>query len=271
MRTSFFIVAPLVVLAFSCNKPAPDRVEGTASDTAIIREYYSTGTIKSEISAIGQLRQGWTRNFDQSGRLISEVFYVDNVREGPARNYYAKSGKVNSTLQYKNGIKEGDEIWYYESGQPYRISPFVNGQIEGIQRLYFENGELMAEVPYKAGMPGTGLKEYKADGTLITDYPKLVIRREDHLRQANKVLLMISLSGTAKEARFYKGPLKEGKYLHKELLLLASPSGIAQIDYNIPPGAAVNQLVVIAVNVKTRYGNPLVMSKTFNLQVINSQ
>jgi hypothetical protein len=271
MKISHLFLAALLVFSFSCKKPSPELMEAAVSDTAIVKEYYSTGTIKSEISAIGQLRQGWTRNYDQSGRLISEVFYVDNVREGPARNYYAKSGKLNSTLQYKNGIKEGDEIWYYESGQPYRISPFVNGQIEGIQRLYFENGEIMAEVPYKAGMPGMGLKEYKADGTLITDYPKLVIRREDHLRQANKVLLMISLSEPAKEARFYKGPLKEGKYLHKELLLLASPNGIAQIDYNIPPGAAVNQSVVIAVNVKTRYGNPLVMSKTFNLQVINTQ
>ena len=270
MKKYIFIVGLFSMFFYSCGKTTSDNVTAV-SDTSIVIEKYSDGTIKTEISAIGELRQGWTRNYDQQGRLISEVHYVNNVREGTARNYYAKSGKLNSTLEFKNGIKEGDEIWYFESGQKYRVSPFRNGLIEGMQKLYYENGNIMAEVPYRAGYPGTGLKEYKQDGTLITDYPKLVIQKEDHLADANKILLRISLSNKDTRVKFYKGTLVEGKYLQKDLLLLASHDGNAQMDYNIPPGAMVNQKVTISANYKTRMGNPLILTRIYNLQVVNTR
>jgi hypothetical protein len=270
MKNSFFIVGFSLIFIYSCGKPAKEAVE-TISDTTFIKELYSDGTVKSEISAIGELRQGWTRNYSRQGKLISEVFYVDNIRHGPARNYYAASGKLNSSFEYKNGIKEGDEIWYYESGQKYRVSPFVKGRIEGIQKLYYEDGTPMAEIPYKAGSPGTGLKEYKKDGTLITDYPRLLIRKEDHLSDANKVLIIISLSNNADDVKFYKGSLTDGKYLSKNILLLATQNGVSKIDFNIPPGAAVSQKITITANLKTRLGNPLILSKTYDLQVLNTQ
>jgi antitoxin component YwqK of YwqJK toxin-antitoxin module len=269
MKNLFFIVGLLLLALCSCKKNA-DNIVNPDSDTTVIKEYFSDGTIKTEISAIGELRQGWTRNYDRTGRLLSEVYYVNNVREGVARNYYAKTGKLNSTITYKNGIKSGDEIWYYETGKKYRVSPFVDGKIEGIQKLYYESGQIMAEVPYKAGYPGVGLREYKSDGTLIKDYPQLVIRREDHLKDANKILLFISLSDEVSDLKFYKGLLAEGKFLHKNLLVLASHGGTSQIDYNIPPGALVSQKTVLTASFKTRRGNPLVLSKTYSLQVTNN-
>ena len=270
MKNSLFIVVLLLLFFFSCGKSARKSSE-SVSDTVVLKEFYSNRTIKSEVSAIGELRQGWTRNYDHEGRLISEVYYVDNVRHGPVRNYYAASGKLNSSFEYKNGIKEGDEIWYYESGQKYRVSPFVNGKIEGIQKLYYENGNLLAEIPYKAGSPGMGLKEYKKDGTLIRDYPRLLITKEDHLRAANKILLFISLSDADNNVKFYKGTLVDGKYLHDKLLSLATQNGVTQLDYNIPPGAAISQKINIVANYKTRLGNPLILGKTYDLQVLNNE
>jgi hypothetical protein len=270
MRNSFFIVGVLSVIFCSCGKTVKDKAE-SVSDTLFIKEYYSDGTIKSVVSAKGELRQGWTRNYSRKGQLISEVFYVDNVRHGPVRNYYATSGKLNSSFQYVNGIKEGDEIWYYESGQKYRVSPFVKGKINGIQKLYYENGNVMAEIPYKDGSPGIGLKEYSKDGTLIKDYPRLLIQKEDHLRDANKVLLLIRLSDGDKEVKLYKGTLTDGKYMHDKLLSLATQNGVAQLDFNIPPGAAVSQKITVVANYKTRRGNPLILSKTYDLQVLNNE
>jgi len=268
MKKSFFIVIAFVVVFTSCGKAAKDNPE-TVSDTTIIKEYFSTGKIKTEISAIGELRQGWTRNYDQQSRLLSEVFYVNNLKEGIARNYYTKTGKLNSTIEYKNGIKQGDEIWYYESGKQYRVTPYANGIMDGTRKLYYENGNLMAEIPFRNGYPGIGLREYKPDGTLIKDYPHLLIRKEDHLSSANKVLLFISLTGKADVVKFYKGPLLAGKYLHKNMLLLATQKDVAQIDFNIPPGASVNQITTVTASLKTPMGNPLITSRKYNLQAIN--
>jgi len=268
MKKYFTAAIFLLTLFCSCNKEKHES-SGIKSDTIVIKEYFSTGKVKTEISAIGELRQGWTRNFDMEGRLLSEVYYINNIREGTARNYYAASGKLNSTLEYKNGIKQGNETWYYESGKPYRVSPFVNGVIEGIQKLYYEDGKLLAEVPFKNGFPGTGLKEYRKNGNLVQDYPKLDIRREDHLHDANKVILYIKLSDGSEEVKFFKGALDEGKYLSKDLLSLATQHGSSRIDYNIRPGTAISQKVTIIAQYKTRYGNPLILSKTYNLQVVN--
>jgi len=268
MRIFLAITGLSMLLFFSCKKDNPERSENK-SDTLVVKEYFSNRKVKTEISAIGDLRQGWTRNYDMEGRLLSEVFYINNVREGTARNYYAASGKLNSTLEYRNGIKQGNETWYYESGKPYRVSPFVNGFIEGTQKLYYEDGRRLPEVPYKGGYPGIGLKEYRKDGTLVQAYPKVEIRREDHLKDANKVILFIKLSDDTKDVKFYKGSLYEGKYLQKDLFSLATQDGSTRIDYNIRPGTAVNQKVTIIAHFKTRFGNPLILSKTYNLQVVN--
>jgi antitoxin component YwqK of YwqJK toxin-antitoxin module len=187
-----------------------------------------------------------------------------------ATNFYPLSGKVNSTLIYKNGIKEGDEKWFYESGQVYRVTPYVKGRANGIQKFYYEDGKLKAEVPVKNGNFGAGLKEYKTDGTLITSYPTITLKQKDYLATANKIIVTIELSDPKARVKFYRGSLEEGKYLTDNLLELAKQSNIAQVDYNVAPGSAINQKLVITANITTAMGNPLIVSKSFNVKAINN-
>lgn len=268
MKRHLFIVIVLFVIGYSCSKSAKNEDE-KGSQVYVIKEYHSNGQVKTEINAVGEFREGPTRNYDRYGRLLSEVNYIHNVREGIAKNYYANSGKLHSSLIYVNGVKNGDEIMYYENGQIYRISPYINGEITGTQKLFYENGQLMAEIPYKMGYPGEGLKEFKEDGTLIKDYPRLVIRQENHLRDANMILLVISLSNNFTDVKFYKGPLEDGKYLHKSLFLLATQNGVTQINYNIQPGSMLSEVVVVTSNYKTQFKNPYIIHKSITLKIFN--
>lgn len=250
-----------------------DVEKDTVADTSTVRvlkEYFSNGKIKTETSAKGSLRHGLTKNYDREGHLLSQVNYVNNTREGMATNFYALSGKVNSTLVYKNGIKVDDEIWYYESGQPYRVTPYINGVANGIQKYYYEDGKIKAELPLKKGDPGLGLKEYKADGSLITDYPKLLVSQKDFIANANKIILNIEVSDPRATVKFYRGALEDGKYITDKLLTLATQNGVAQIDFNVPPGSQVNQKVVISANVKTKFGNSLILTKTVSVNAVNN-
>jgi len=267
MKSHLFIVCFLFCL-FSCTKstvgpPVSD------SDTSIIKEFHGNGVLKTEVSVVGDLREGLTKNYDRQGRLLSQVRYTKNQKEGTATNFYAATGNINSTLEFKNGVKHGDEKWFYESGTVYRISPYVDGVMSGLQKFYYESGQIMAEIPFQQGLPGRGLKEYNPDGSLITDYPSLIIRKEDHLKDANKILLVIFLSNNSQHVKFYKGSLKDSKYIDKKLLLLATQQGITQIDYNIPPGAMLSQTIYISANYKTPMGNPLILYKQYNLQAFN--
>lgn len=275
------VLLVFAILAAGCTKEKFNKLKNAVSketkndsvvDTSavkVLKEYFSNGKVKTETSAKGNLRHGLTKNYDRDGHLLSQVNYVNNTREGMATNFYP-SGKVNSTLVYKNGIKVGDEIWYYESGQPYRVTPYVNGIANGIQKYYYEDGKIKAELPLKKGDPGLGLKEYKPDGSLITDYPKLVITQKDFIANANKVIINIELSDPRATVKFYRGSLDEGKYITDKLLTLATQNGIAQIDFNVPPGSQVNQKVIISANVKTKFGNSLILTKTVSVNAVNN-
>jgi antitoxin component YwqK of YwqJK toxin-antitoxin module len=282
MKTYFSIVFLISALFFACStsdkKVSPDAVNDTKKDSGVVdtstvkvlKEYFSNGKIKTETAAKGNLRHGLTKNYDRDGHLLSQVTYVNNTREGIATNFYPLSGKVNSTLVYKKGIKDGDETWYYESGQPYRVTPYIKGFANGIQKFYYEDGKLKAEVPIKNGNPGTGLKEYKTDGTLIAGYPALIIRQKDFMATAGKVVLNIELSDPKAQVKFYRGSLEDGKYISDNMNEMSVRNGIASIDFNVPPGSAVNQKVIISANIKTAFGNPLIVSRTFNVSAVNN-
>jgi hypothetical protein len=105
---------------------------------------------------------------------------------------------------------------------------------------------------------------------LITDYPTLILNQKDYISSANKIILNIELSDPYTEVKFYRGSLDEGKYISDKLFQLATQNRIAQIDFNVPPGSTLNQKVVISVNLKTRMGNPLIITKTFNVNAMNN-
>ncbi len=280
MKTYLIPVFLLFAVIFSCGRADKSGVAAgktkkndTVVDTSVVRvikEYFSNGKVKTEVSAKGNLRHGLTKNYDRDGHILSQVNYVNNTRDGMATNFYPLSGKVNSTLVYKKGIKEGDEIWYYESGQEYRVTPYIQGKANGIQKYYYEDGKLKAELPIKDGNPGIGLKEYKQDGKLITGYPSLIIRQKDYIGNANKVIVSIEMSEPYSKVKFYRGQLDNGKYITDNLFELAMQNGIAQVDFNVPPGSSLNQKIVITANYKTPFGNPLIMSKTFAVSAVNN-
>jgi antitoxin component YwqK of YwqJK toxin-antitoxin module len=282
MKSTLSILCLLFAIVISCGtqdkKSLVEKMQGKKTDTVadslkirVLKEYYSNGKIKTETEAKGNLRHGLMKSYNREGQLLSQVNYVNNVREGMATNFYPETGKVNSTLMYKNGIKEGDETWCWESGIPCRVTPYVKGLINGVQKYYFEDGKIMAEVPFKKGFPGTGFKEFKNDGTPVTDFPKLIIKQENHLANANKIILNIEISDPNIQAKFYRGSLTDGKYLNDNLLQLATQYGMTKIDFNVPPGASINQKVTITAHCKK--GNlaiPMVISRTYSLNVTNN-
>jgi antitoxin component YwqK of YwqJK toxin-antitoxin module len=267
MKNSFIVLTALI--AFSCSS-TDSKNRNAESDDNIVKEYYGNGILKTEISVKDSLRDGPTKNYDNQGRLLSEVNYINNVKEGTVTNYYAESGKVSSVFEYRAGVKQGDEIWYYENGKEYRITPYVDGKMNGVQKYYYETGELMAEVPYYNNWPGKGLKEYNKDGSLVTGYPTIAISKEDHLANANSVLLKFSLSDKSTDVVFYRGKLYQGIYLSDELSTMATQNGMTQISFNLPKGARVDQNVDIVANYKTKYGIPCILTTTYRLQIYNT-
>jgi antitoxin component YwqK of YwqJK toxin-antitoxin module len=254
----------LLVLFFSSCDLILKKEEKPKSDTRVIKEFYDTGSLKTETSVKGNERHGPTKNYDRKGNLTSETPYVNNKKEGLHKDYYP-SGKIHLTINFKNGVKEGDETWYYENEKPFRVNPFVNGKIHGIQKWYYKNGRLMGEVPYKEGFAGIGLKEYTEEGQLITSYPEIIFKEVNQIMIADKFVLKISMSNNARKVKFYLDDLNEGKYTKKYMFELPVENGVASQNYHVPPGfMKMEKINVIAVYTTPR-GLPYITQKIYNL------
>jgi len=271
MKKLFYSVLIFFAAISSCSESGSES-GGRRSQTRgnVVREYYSTGVLKTETTVKDSLRHGPTRHYDMNGNLLSEVNYVENVKEGTVTNYYVPSGKPSSTFEYKQGIKQGDELWLYETGEKYRVTPYVDGKINGVQRYYFQSGALMAEVPYRENRVGKGLIELKEDGTPVSTHPRIVIVFEDHLRSANSVILRLSMSNNSRNVQFYRGELEDGIYIHDGLREMAVQEGTAQMSFNLPRSTMIDQKINIVANYKTGYGNQLVLDTVYHLQIYNA-
>lgn len=264
----FFIIClafflPLTSCKYSDTKKN-NREENT--NVGIVRQYFSNGYLKAEITVKDNKRHGITKNYSSKGSLLSTVNYVNGKKEGQTTNYYS-SGKVHSTILYKNGVKEGDAIWYYKSGKTYSINPFVNNKLNGVQKKYYENGKLQAEVHYKNGQPGTGLKEYTNEGKLITNYPEIIVQEVNQIATSDRFILKIYLSKRSADVQFYLDELDQGKYLKKYMYEIPTNNGVATRVYDVPPGYVKFQKINIIARVKTDFGNTYVTQRPYNLAI----
>lgn len=235
---------------------------------AFVSEYYPDGTLKSEIQVKNGMRNGITKNYDERGRLVSTAELADDKYEGWMINYNPKNNKVTARALYKNDKQNGPATLYYADGQLYREMTYVDGRVDSIVKTYWPGGKLQAEVFFKKGEPSIGLKEYDKNGLLVKQ-PTIVVKELDQLALFNKIEIRISLSDKSSKVEFYKGELKEGKYLYAKTPVIFSRDGVASLYYTVPKGRVVRERISIISRSRTEYGNTLVMERVYNLSASN--
>jgi hypothetical protein len=205
--------------------------------------------------------------FRKDGTKKNAVTFRNGFHDGVGYNYY-ENGKVQNKIHYKEGYKNGTAEWFYKTGILYRITNYDMGIKVGIQKRYYESGELQAEIPYKNNKITEGLKEYKKDGSLITNYPKIIFEEIDKLAFENKLILKVYLSPKGKKTEYLR--LKKIGDEEAPISLSAqTKNGAAFITYPLKPGRSIMEKVKIKVKTKTKLGNTLVLIKKYNLAAEN--
>jgi antitoxin component YwqK of YwqJK toxin-antitoxin module len=266
MRRFFIICFTLYLSLTSCNYSDKENYREENNNVRTVRQFFSNGYLKAEISVKDNKRHGITKNYSSNGRLLSTVNYVNGKKEGKTTNYYL-TGTVHSTILYKNGIKEGDAVWYYKSGKPYSTNPYINNKLNGVQKKYYENGKLQSELPYKNGQPGTGLKEYTDEGKLITNYPKIIIQEVNQIAESDRFILKIYMSKRSRKVQFYLDELDQGKFLKKYMYEIPTENGVATRVYEVPPGYVKFQKINIIARFETDLGNTYITQRSYNLAI----
>jgi antitoxin component YwqK of YwqJK toxin-antitoxin module len=257
-KRSVIVALGIMALLISCRHKNDD----------FIYEYYPDGTLKSEIQVRNGLRNGITKNYDERGRLASTAELADDKYEGWMINYNPKNNKVTAKALYKNDQQNGPATLYYSDGQLYREMTYVDGRVDSIVKTYWPGDKLQAEVYFEMGQPAVGLKEFDKNGTPVKQ-PAIMVKEVDLLSLFNKIELKIFLSDNTKEVEFYKGELKEGKYLYAKTPVIYSRDGIATLYYTVPKGRAIRDKISIISRSRTENGNTLVLQRVYNLSVSN--
>jgi hypothetical protein len=136
-----------------------------------------------------------------------------------------------------------------------------------VEKKYYKEGVLMAEYEYDHGIRLPGLKEYNRDGTLITDYPEIRFRQDDHLSSRNRLDLHIYSTPVNSGIKYY---IIQRTHDEESRVYLISEKGTARRQYYIMPGETLNKKVEIIAEIPTKLGNVMVKRVTHEMNVRNS-
>ena len=267
----FISIICIALLSCSQQKAPPESGEAqeSGSQVRVIREFHPNGRLKSSTEAIGNLRDGISRDYRSDGTLENEISYAKNRKHGPAKSYYSDGKTLKNEIPYTNGYRQGMAKWYYQSGALYRETPYSGDMIEGTRRTYYENGRLQAGLPYLKSQPGVGLKEYTQDGKLKEYSGRIRVTEEDRISMEGSFTLILSITDGTKNVEFYTGKLTEGKYWNEELKAVPTENGTGKIFYHIPRGSFKMETLNLVAKTKTSLGHTRILQEEYHLAVEN--
>lgn len=119
--------------------------------SGLIKEIYTTDTLKFIGYYFEGKQQGSTKTFFENGKLETERNYKDGI--GYGRHYgYWKNGHMKFDFSYFNDKREGIQKQWYESGSNYYALNYTNDQENGMQKAWRENGKPYINYEVKDGL-----------------------------------------------------------------------------------------------------------------------
>ena len=244
------IAITVAILAFSScngNKTSSNEAPEAADSVAAVPDTGFTGIKKL-----------------MSGKyLVSETTYKNGVEQGLKKTFYM-SGNLRQTFWYENGLREDSSRWYYEEGQVFRITPYLHDTINGTQTQYYRTGEVKAILKYKKGLREPFLEEYTRNGTLIKNYPSLVINTSDEYKTKGIYHITLELSNKAQKVRYYRGDYTNGLFDTTHLEKIHTVKGIGYLNLKKSSKAHSATVDVIA-EILTNFGNNYLVHKKITL------
>lgn len=142
MSTSFLLRSVFTLqLIFVCSAFAQN---------GIVKTYYPTGEIQSELSYVNNVLEGNSVWYYQNGNIMTEKNYDNGILNGWVKEYY-DSGLMKEEYEVKDGIKDGVARAYYKNGGLRKIYYFSKGMITKQENFSFDPNYSAPAQNYLAG------------------------------------------------------------------------------------------------------------------------
>jgi hypothetical protein len=207
------------------------------------------------------LKPGEKVVYSKSGKLHYIVESKDGKANGRVREYHSE-GYLYMDAMFKEDHRNGKCTHYYKNGKPFSISYFKNGAKDSIETKFNTKGEVIALVPYKNDKVQPGLKEFRNDGSELTDNTNLQIKAVNNLATGGKYYLVVELTQQWKNVKFYAAPHSDPD--SREVLKMSGNKGILEVP--VSSSEFILEDIFIDAEYKTRMGNTRRLQKryTFN-------
>lgn len=241
-RNRFLLWFIPCIFFWSCDRPAREgSVSDGESDSHVVVKRRGDGSV----SSINQ---------------VDDLNRVNGIRV----TYYADGKTIYSKTTFEHGIKNGLFERYYRNGQVFEHTPYKDGKADGLTKKYYMNGSLMAEFRSVNGLVLPGLKEYHRDGSPVTSYPEIRFREVDHLKDRNRVDLLIFCEPSGIPVKYFR---REPGGDRSQRVYLISERGKASMEFYVKPGDTLKEELEISAEIPTELGNTLVRDLTYSLRV----
>jgi hypothetical protein len=125
---------------------------------------------------------------------------------------------------------------------------------------------LMSEVPYFEGEQIPGMKEYKENGELITDYPEIVFL-EPEKTSPDRYFLRFHMSNKSRNVRFQQSIISnDGDTLMADV---PTRDGVGEIPFFVSKGGSVRTTVTVYAAVNTPLRNVYHTAGTCRVNIVN--
>lgn len=232
-------------------------------------EYYISGKLKSKKNYVNDTIHDTSFYYHENGALAEINIFKKGSKEGCWKKYNNK-GVLYNELNFLNNDLNGIVTTYsYNSGKLLKRQNYNNGRAEGLQEFFYKNGNKKSSFELHASDPCQGLCEWDEKGNPINNHFKI------YVRELNKLLLEGKLKFEIRLERPQADDIVMEVYEKGNIVCSSSGSHYERVDdhfevgFTVSRGSFIMKQVKIAALRKTKMGNTMIETTTFNVSSTN--
>jgi antitoxin component YwqK of YwqJK toxin-antitoxin module len=202
--------------------------------------YHSNGKLAAiQVHNNGE-KVGCWKKFNDAGKLYSQICFENDRLNGTSLTYSYKSLNLIECYNFKDGYKNGKQETFYNSGKPKSVEIYINDRL------------------------CIGTKEWLENGELVNNDFAIKYVEQNKVNLENKLYYFISLQNLNIDDEVFRISEKDTGNIVTQIQRLERRGNNFVLEFSIYPGGFIMEKVKLAAYRKTKLGNTLIKTISFN-------
>lgn len=188
---------------------------------------------------------GCWKKFNEAGELYSDMCFEKDRLNGTALTYTYKSLHLIERYNYKDGSKNGKQENFYNSGKPKSVTYYLDDR------------------------PCLGTTEWLESGEIINNDFSIKYLEQNKVNLEDKLYYVVTLENPHSDDEVFRVLAKDTGNVITQYQRLEKKGDNFVLEFSVHQGGFVMEKVKLAAYRKTRLGNTLIKTISFNASANN--